>query len=56
MSSIIDMNDADEEDTLEYISNWYDPNNINNKFVISEIDTEYLADHITIAKTSKGNF
>jgi hypothetical protein len=55
-TSTIDMNDNDDEDTLEYISNWYDANNINNKFVVSEIDAEYLMEHVIIAKASRGNY
>lgn len=32
---------------------WYNYNNVNNKFVISEIDGDYLSDGIVIARTSK---
>lgn len=32
---------------------WYDPNNLNNKFVVSEIDQRYLNTGIQIATTSK---
>lgn len=52
----IDMNPADELDTLENPLNWFNYNNINNKFVIAEIDTEHLTDDIVIAKSSRSNF
>jgi hypothetical protein len=32
---------------------WYDSNNINNKFVVSEIDAIYMEDGIKIARSSK---
>ena len=51
----IDLNPlltADEENLSSQLI-WYDKNNINNKFVISEIDADYLATGITIAKSSK---
>ena len=32
---------------------WYDKNNLNNKFVISELDADFLKTGITIAKASK---
>jgi hypothetical protein len=51
----IDLQDSDETDTLLAPTNWYDLNNINNKFVISEIDAESLKTGITIAKTSRSN-
>ena len=40
----------------EYLSDarmWYDVNNINNKFVISELDTNFIDTGITVAKASK---
>jgi hypothetical protein len=52
----IDMNPNDEEDTLANPFNWFNYNNINNKFVIAEIDTERLTDDIVIAKSSRSNF
>ncbi len=51
----IDLNPlltADEENLSSQLI-WYDKNNINNKFVISEINADYLATGITIAKSSK---
>ena len=52
----IDMNPNDSTDTLENPLNWFNYNNINNKFVIAEIDTEHLTDDIVIAKSSRSNF
>jgi hypothetical protein len=52
----IDMNPKDEKDNLENPLNWFNYNNINNKFVISVIDTEYLSDDIVIARSSRSNF
>jgi hypothetical protein len=49
------MNDLDETDILSHNTNWYDLNNINNKFVISEIDANYLATGVTIARSSRSN-
>ena len=49
----IDLNTAVTEDTLSNPLAWYDPNNINRKFVISEIDADYLATGITLTKTSR---
>ena len=52
--SALDLNTSDDTDTLkDNPLNWYNYNNINNKFVISEIDADYLKDHIVIAKNSK---
>jgi hypothetical protein len=31
---------------------WYNYNNVNNKFVVSEIDSDYLDTGITLARTS----
>lgn len=52
----IDMNPNDDSDNLENPLNWFNYNNINNKFVISEIDTDRLTDDIVIAKSSRSNF
>lgn len=52
----IDMNPNDEKDTLENPLNWFNYNNINNKFVIAKLDTSTLADGITIAKASRSNY
>ena len=52
----IDMNPNDEKDNLENPLNWFNYNNINNKFVISVIDTEHLSDDIVIARSSRSNF
>lgn len=52
----IDMNPNDDDDTLASPLNWFNYNNINNKFVIAEIDTDRLTDDIVIAKSSRSNF
>ena len=46
----------DYEYTEQNLANpkiWYDPNNANNKFVISEIDAKALKTGLRIARTSK---
>lgn len=48
-----ERNAEDDTETLEAARTWYDTNNINNKFVISEIDADYLDTGIQIAKSSK---
>jgi hypothetical protein len=52
----IDMNPNDDQDTLANSLSWFNYNNINNAFVISELDTEHLTDDIVIAKSSRSNF
>lgn len=52
----IELNDnliGDEAERLSEARVWYDYNNINNKFVISEIDADYLEKGIVIAKSSR---
>lgn len=44
---------SDETETLAAERTWYDSNNINNKFVISEIDAEYLDTGLQILKSSR---
>lgn len=51
-SFAIDLN-LDNEEKLSDPEVWYSYNNINNKFVISEIDADWLDYGITIAKSSK---
>lgn len=55
--SVIDLNSlllsSNEPETLATPSTWYNANNINNKFVISEIDADYLDTGIQISKASK---
>ena len=51
-SKTININ-ADLDENLLSPSCWYDYNNINNKFVICEIDPDYLKTGITIANSSK---
>ena len=53
--TMIDLNLADPEDTLENPFNWFDYSNVNNKFVISEINADYLPIGVTIARGSKLN-
>ena len=45
--------DADEQETLTSPTIWYDYNNMNNKFVISEISADDMKKGIIIARTSK---
>jgi hypothetical protein len=52
----IDMNPNDNKDTLENPLNWFNYNNINNKFVIAEIKADDLAENITIAKASRSSY
>lgn len=49
----IDLNPYNEKETLDNPYTWYSYNNINNKFVISEINADELATGITIARSSK---
>ena len=52
-SSMIDLNENNSDETLDNPYTWYNYNNVNNKFVITEIDSNYLSTGITIAKSSK---
>lgn len=52
-ASEIDLNTAIEEDLLSNPLAWYDPNNVNRRFVISEIDADYLLTGITLTKASR---
>lgn len=52
-SNEIDLNAAIEDDKLSSPLAWYDPNNVNRKFVISEVDADYLATGITLTKASR---
>lgn len=49
----IDLNPLIETETLSSPHSWYDPNNVNRKFVISEIDADYLSTGITLTKSSR---
>ena len=51
-SEAIDQN-TNLKENLASPKFWYDYNNINNKFVISEIDADYLDTGIQIANSSK---
>jgi len=52
-SNQIDLNSNDDTVTLKSALSWYDYNNINNKFVISELDADYLSKGITLTLSSK---
>lgn len=47
----LNINEAAGE-TMQTEKIWYDYNNVNNKFVVSEIDSDYLDTGITLARTS----
>lgn len=49
----IDLNPYVDSDLLSSPLAWYDPNNVNRKFVISQIDTDYLPTGITLTKNSR---
>lgn len=49
----IDINTYIEDEKLSSPLIWYDPNNVNRKFVISEIDADYLSTGITLTKASR---
>jgi hypothetical protein len=50
----IELNDLDPEDTLLLAKNWFDKQNIANKFLVSEIDAtnNHLENFVAVAKTS----
>lgn len=50
-SARLDLN-IDAGETMQTERIWYDYNNVNNKFVVSEIDSDYLDTGITLARTS----
>jgi hypothetical protein len=52
-SNEIDLNPAIESDKLSSPLAWYDSNNVNRKFVISEVDADYLTTGITLTKASR---
>ena len=52
-SNAIEINELIEDETLASPYVWYDPNNVNNKFVISEIDADYLKTGITLTRSSR---
>jgi hypothetical protein len=55
-ATALDINTILQGEDAENLSQpkfWYDTNNINNKFVISQIDADYLDNGIVIAKASK---
>lgn len=57
-STAIDLNTnidstSENAELLSSSATWYDYNNINNKFVISEIDADYLKTGITLTNSSR---
>jgi hypothetical protein len=48
----IELNAYDVSDTLLAAKNWFDRQNIANKFVVSEIDTTHLEEYVGVSKTS----
>jgi len=56
-SSAIDLNTTKRDgkyiETLKSPIAWFDYNNVNNKFVISEIDADYLEHGITLTRSSR---
>ena len=44
---------TEDAETMSSPMIWYDSNNINNKFVVSEIDALYLEDGIKIVRSSR---
>lgn len=51
-SKLININ-SDLDENLLSPSCWYDSNNVNNKFVVCEIDPDYIKTGIVIANSSK---
>ena len=49
----IDLNNNLVNETLLTPEAWYDPNNVNNKFVVSEISADDLLTGITLSKASR---
>lgn len=49
----IDLNNHLANETLLTPEAWYDPNNVNNKFVVSEISADDLLTGITLSKASR---
>lgn len=49
----IDLNNNIVSETLLTPESWYDPNNVNNKFVVSEISADDLLTGITLSKASR---
>lgn len=52
-SDELEFNDEVADDNLANPLAWYDQNNVCNKFVVSEIDANYLNTGITLTKASK---
>ena len=51
----LDLNSMDTTDTLRKVRNWFDPQNINNNFIVSEIEAPYLKEHVVVSKFSRSH-
>ena len=51
----LDLNINDPKDTLRVAKNWFDVNNINNKFVVAQLETrnKHLTKNVTVSKFSR---
>ena len=49
----LNMNELDVSDTMLEPKNWFNPQNIANKFVVSEIDVAYLQSFVDVSKNSR---
>lgn len=51
----LELNYFDKSDTLRLAKHWFDSGNINNKFVVTEIDADYMTkdNHIAVSKFSR---
>jgi hypothetical protein len=49
----LDLNDLDPTDTLKEPKNWFDSQNIVNKFVVSELHAPYLQEYVHVSKYSR---
>lgn len=49
----LDLDANDPLDTLALPQNWFDRQNLINKFVVSELDTDYLSKYIGVSKFSR---
>jgi hypothetical protein len=51
----LELNYFDESDTLRLAKHWFDSGNINNKFVVTEIDADHMTtnNHVTVSKFSR---
>jgi hypothetical protein len=51
----LELNYYDKSDTLRQAKHWFDSGNINNKFVVTEIDADYMTSdgHVAVSKFSR---